>query len=71
LAEDQAQGVPSYVELYGYIEIEYQWPWAVVCATIRNVDSPNSLFLLQHKFIGEFHNNYARDFGRRISGSSE
>jgi hypothetical protein len=39
----EAQGVASYAKLYGYAEIEYQWPWAVVCATIKNVDVANSL----------------------------
>jgi len=39
----EAQSVASYAKLYGYVEIDYQWPWAVVCATIRNVDALNSL----------------------------
>jgi hypothetical protein len=37
------QGIAPYATLYGYVEIDYQWPWAVVCATVRNVDFVNSL----------------------------
>jgi len=40
------QGVAPYAKLYGYAEIEYQWPWAPVSATIRNVDSLNSLIFI-------------------------
>jgi hypothetical protein len=40
------QGVASYAELYGYAEIEYQWPWAPVTATVRNVDAVNSLIFM-------------------------
>jgi hypothetical protein len=39
----QAQGIASYANLYGYLEIDYPWPWAVICATIKNVDALNSL----------------------------
>ncbi|HLK03908.1 MAG TPA: hypothetical protein VKT53_05665 [Candidatus Acidoferrum sp.] len=40
------QGVAPYAELYGYVEIEYQWPWDAVCATVRNVDTANSLIFI-------------------------
>lgn len=40
------QGIAPYAQLYGYAEIEYQWPWAAVTATIRNVDPVNSLIFI-------------------------
>ena len=36
-------GIAPYAALYGYAEIQYQWPWAIVCATVRNVDVAHSL----------------------------
>lgn len=38
-----AQGVAPYATLYGYVEIDYQWPWPALCATIKNVDALHSL----------------------------
>jgi hypothetical protein len=40
------QGIAPYASLYGYAEIEYQWPWAPVTASIRNVDALNSLIFV-------------------------
>jgi len=36
-------GIAPYATLYGYAEIQYQWPWAIVCATVRNTDVGHSL----------------------------
>jgi hypothetical protein len=40
------QGIAPYATLYGYAEIEYQWPWAIVSGRIRNVDAAHSLIFL-------------------------
>ena len=37
------QGIATYATLAGYIEVEYQWPWAAICATVRDVDTVHSL----------------------------
>ena len=39
-------GIAPYATLCGYAEIEYQWPWAAVTATVKNVDVVNSLIFL-------------------------
>lgn len=36
-------GIASYASLSGYVEVQYTWPWDVVCATIRDVDQVHSL----------------------------
>jgi hypothetical protein len=41
-----SHGIAPYATLYGYAEIEYQWPWAGVSASVRNVDTVNSLIYL-------------------------
>jgi hypothetical protein len=41
-----SEGVAPYAQLYGHAEIEYQWPWPAVSATIRNVDALNSLIFI-------------------------
>lgn len=42
----EKQGIAPYATLYGYAEIEYQWPWAAVSATIKNVDVLNSVIFI-------------------------
>jgi IPT/TIG domain len=37
-----AQGVAPYATLAGYVELDYQWPWPAICATIRSVDPVHS-----------------------------
>jgi hypothetical protein len=37
------QGIAPFATLSGYVEIEYQWPWDALCATVRNVDVAHSL----------------------------
>jgi len=37
------QGVAPYATLSGYVEVQYQWPWDAICATVRNVDPIHSL----------------------------
>jgi hypothetical protein len=38
-----AQGLAPYATLSGYVELDYQWPWPALCATVRNVDSVHSV----------------------------
>src|SRR5579885_1067283 len=35
----ESVGIAPYATLCGYAEIEYQWPWAAVSATVKNVRS--------------------------------
>jgi len=42
----ESVGIAPYATLCGYAEIEYQWPWAAVTATVKNVDVVNSLIFL-------------------------
>jgi len=39
-------GIAPYATLCGYAEIEYQWAWAAVTATVKNVDVVNSLIFI-------------------------
>jgi hypothetical protein len=39
----QSLGVASYATLSGYVEIQYNWPWEPICATIRDVDVVHSM----------------------------
>lgn len=36
-------GISSFATLSGYVELQYLWGWDPFCATIRNVDTANSL----------------------------
>jgi len=36
-------GIAPYATLSGYMEIDYNWPWEPICATIRNLDTAHSL----------------------------
>jgi hypothetical protein len=36
-------GIAPYAQLSGYLEVEYKWPWDVLCVTIHNVDIAHSL----------------------------
>jgi hypothetical protein len=42
----ESVGIAPYATLCGYAEIEYQWPWAAVTATVKNVDVVNSLIFI-------------------------
>lgn len=42
----EKRGIAPYATLYGYVEIEYQWPWSGVTATVKNVDVGNSLIFI-------------------------
>jgi len=42
-AELQKLGIASYATLSGYVEIQYNWAWAPLCATIRVVDVEHSV----------------------------
>jgi hypothetical protein len=37
-----AQGLAPYANLSGYVELQYQWPWDAICATVRNIDPVHS-----------------------------
>jgi hypothetical protein len=37
------QGISPYATLSGYIELNYRWPWNVLCATISSVDATHSV----------------------------
>lgn len=37
------QGLAPYATLSGYVELDYQWSWDVLCATVRNVDVSHSV----------------------------
>ena len=37
------KGIAPYATLSGYVEIDYQWPWPALCATVRNVDVAHSV----------------------------
>jgi hypothetical protein len=37
------QGLAPYATLSGYVELDYQWPWDALCATVRNVDFAHSV----------------------------
>ena len=39
----QSLGIAPYATLSGYVEIDYNWPWDPICATIRNLDVTHSL----------------------------
>jgi hypothetical protein len=40
------QGVAPYATLSGYVELKYQWGWAAICATVRNIDTVHSLVFM-------------------------
>lgn len=42
----ESNGIAPYATLCGYMEIEYQWPWAAVSGTVKNVDVVNSLIYI-------------------------
>jgi hypothetical protein len=42
----QSVGIAPYATLCGYVEIDYQWPWEAVMATVKNVDVVNSLIFI-------------------------
>lgn len=37
------QGLAPYATLSGYVELDYEWPWPALCATVRNVDLAHSV----------------------------
>jgi hypothetical protein len=37
------QGLAPYGTLSGYVELDYQWPWDALCATVVNVDVAHSV----------------------------
>ena len=39
----QNLGIAPYGSLSGYVEIDYNWPWDPICATLRNLDVAHSL----------------------------
>jgi hypothetical protein len=41
-----SQGIAPYAKLYGYAEIQYNWPWAAITASIRDVNAVDSLIFI-------------------------
>lgn len=41
----QTLNIASLGSLSGYVELDYNWPWVPICATIRDVDVTHSLML--------------------------
>jgi len=39
----QSLGIAPYATLSGYVELDYNWPWDPICATIHNLDVSHSL----------------------------
>lgn len=39
----QNLGIVPYATLSGYVEVQYNWPWNPLCATVQNVDPVHSL----------------------------
>jgi hypothetical protein len=39
----QSLGIAPYATLMGYVEIDYNWPWVPICATIRILDTAHSV----------------------------
>ena len=37
-----AQGLASWASLYGYVEVQYSWPWDALCVTVTNLDAVHS-----------------------------
>ena len=37
------QGVAPYATLSGYVELDYQWAWPIVCAMVKSVDAVHSV----------------------------
>ncbi len=35
-------GIAPWSNLSGYLEVQYQWPWDILCATLRNIDPLHS-----------------------------
>ena len=42
-AELAKQGISSYATLSGYVEVQYNWPWSPICASVRAFDPIHSL----------------------------
>jgi hypothetical protein len=38
----QQQGIAGWAMLTGYVELQYQWRWDAICATIENIDAVHS-----------------------------
>jgi hypothetical protein len=38
-----SQGIAPHARLSGYVELQYQWPWNALCATVSSVDAGHSV----------------------------
>jgi hypothetical protein len=38
-----SNGIAPYAQLFGYVEVQYTWPWDAICVTVRNIDVAHSL----------------------------
>jgi len=65
-------GIAPYATLCGYAEIEYQWPWAAVSATVKNVDLVNSLiFIFGLQPSPEWHPEHMESMVKTLPSSLE
>src|SRR5262249_43137340 len=44
----QQQNIAPWATLFGYVEVEYRWPWDALCVTIRNLDMAHSLIYMYY-----------------------
>jgi hypothetical protein len=38
----QEKGIAPWATLFGYVEVQYQWPWDPLCATVQSIDAPHT-----------------------------
>ena len=68
----ESVGIAPYATLCGYAEIEYQWPWAAVSATVKNVDVVNSLiYIFGLQPSPDWHPDHPESFPARLPSSFE
>lgn len=68
----ESLGIAPYATLCGYAEIEYQWAWAAVTASVKNVDVVNSLiFISGLQPSPEWRSEYPESFPARLPTSFE
>ncbi len=68
----ESVGIAPYATLCGYAEIEYQWPWAAVSATVKNVDVVNSLiYIFGLQPSPDWHPDHPESWPARLPSSFE
>ena len=68
----ESVGIAPYATLCGYVEIQYQWSWAAVTASVKNVDVVNSLiFISGLQPSPEWHSEFPESLPARLPTSFE